>query len=166
MILLHNIGTTEVAHAKSNYNTASEIEGCPLDLSFDGIYKNVWEHRDLLKGRKALLFVMGDYIGKDNSFDTGMPLEQYCTQEQLNDLVEDGHVIGWHTYTHPDLTTITLEEAKKEMKCPWDGVKDLAYPYGTFNEDLMGIAKELGYERAWSVTQGNDNPYSLFRSYL
>lgn len=109
---------------------------------------------------------MGDYIGKDNLFDTGMPLEKYCTKEQLDDLVADGHILGWHTWSHPDLTTLSYEDAKREMTCPWEGVKEFAYPYGRFNDMVKEIAKELGYERAWSVTQGNDDPYSLYRAYL
>lgn len=168
MRLLHNIGQSpnNRAEVRANYNTREEIQACTDRLSFDGIYENVWTNSDIIRGRNCLLFVMGNYIGKDNSFDTGMPHEYYCTQKQLDDLLAEGHEIGWHTWSHPDLTTLSLQEAKKEMKCPWDGVKEFAYPYGRFNEDLMKIAQDLGYERAWSVTQGNDNPFSLYRNYL
>lgn len=167
MYLLHNIGISpsSAAHIKANYNTREQIAATTGPLSFDGIYTNVWENRDVIKGRNALLFVMGNYIGKDNRFDTGMPHETYCTQEQLDDLVADGHTLAWHTWSHPDLTTLSYEEAKKEMT-PSFTCDDLAYPYGRFNEMTMQIAQELGYKRAWSVTQGNQNPYSLFRRYI
>jgi len=167
MYLLHNIGISPSAapYIKANYNTREQIQGVTGPLSFDGIYTNVWENRDILKGRNVLLFVMGNYIGKDNSFDAGMPRETYCTQEQLDDLIADGHQLAWHTWSHPDLTKLSYEEAKKEMTCPWP-VTDFAYPYGRFNDMTMQIAQELGYTRAWSVTQGNENPYSLFRRYI
>ena len=167
MYLLHNIGISpsSSAYIKANYNTREQITATTGPLSFDGIYTNVWENRDVIKGRNALLFVMGNYIGKDNRFDTGMPLETYCTQEQLDDLVADGHVLAWHTWSHPDLTTLSYEEAKKEMT-PAFPCEDFAYPYGRFNEMTMHIAQELGSKRAWSVTQGNQNPYSLFRRYI
>lgn len=167
MRLLHNIGISpsNQAHIRANYNTREEIQVCTDALSFDGIYTNVWVNRDIIKERPSLLFVMGEYIGKDNSFDTGMPLESYCSESQLDDLVSDGHTLAWHTWSHPDLTMLSYEEAKKEMTPAWP-CTDFAYPYGRFNEMLKGIAKELGYERAWSVTQGNDDPYSLRREYL
>lgn len=138
---------------------------CGDRLTLDGIYTNVWENRDVLKGREVLLFVVGNTIGGDNAFDVGMPRETYCTMEQLEDLVADGHVLAWHTWSHPDLTTLSYEEAKKEMT-PMFPCEDFAYPYGRFNDMLMVIAKELGYKRAWSVTQGNDDPYSLYRAYI
>ncbi len=166
--LIHNIGESpsQEGRIKSNYNTRNEVVSAEGLLTIDGVYLNVWENRDILKGRECLLFVMGDYIGEDNSFDEGMPLERFCNMKQLGDLVGEGHTIGWHTWSHPDLTTVSLEEARKEMKCPWDGVKDFAFPYGEYNKDLMELAKELGYERAWSVTQGTVDTYSLFRDYL
>lgn len=165
--LLHNIGESpsNQAHIKANYNTREEILACADQLTLDGIYENVWRNRDIIQGRNAILFVMGDYIGKDNSFDTGMPHETYCTEEQLQDLVDDGHILAWHTWSHPDLTTLSYEEAKKEMTPKWP-CKYFAFPYGRFNQMTMDIAKELGYEKAYSVTQGNDNPYSLYRAYL
>lgn len=165
--LLHNIGESpsKQPHIKANYNTREEITSCPDQLTFDGIYTNVWRNRDIIKGRNCLLFVMGNYIGKDNSFDHGMPRETYCTESQLADLVAEGHQLAWHTWSHPDLTTLSYEEAKKEMTPLWP-CTDFAYPYGRFNQMLIDIAKELGYERAWSVTQGNDDPYSLFRKYI
>lgn len=166
MKILHNIGVTSVPQARGNYNTVEQIKRCKEPLSFDGIYENVYEHREILRGRNCLLFVVGDLMGKDNSFDTGMPKENYCSLAKITSLLGDGHTLGWHTWTHPDLTKISLKEAKKEMKCPWDGVVDFAYPYGNFNEDLMEIARELGYKRAWSTTQGNSNVFSLKRTYL
>lgn len=167
MYLCHNIGVSpsNQAHIRANYNTKEQVINCLGPLSFDGIYENVWKNRDILKGREVLLFVVGNVIGGDNSFDKGMPLEKYCTQEQLDDLVADGHILAWHTWSHPDLTAISLEEAKKEMT-PMFACEDFAYPYGRFNQELMELAKELGYKRAWSVTQGNNDPYSLYRSYI
>lgn len=166
--LLHNIGEspTNQAHVRANYNTREEIQGCSDRLTFDGIYENVWLNRDILVGRTCLLFVMGDYIGKDNSFDVGMPPERYCTESQLADLVADGHQLAWHTWSHPDLTTLSEDEIRRELDAPPSYRTELAYPYGRFNETVMNIAREMGYQRAWSVTQGTTDTYSLRREYL
>lgn len=63
--LAHNIGDT----IHSNYNTREQILNCQDPIGFDGIYKNVYENRDVLKEKVGIFFVMGDYMGKDNTFD-------------------------------------------------------------------------------------------------
>lgn len=164
-VLIHNIGRSpsSLSHIKSNYNTKKEVLACPDLLTFDGVYSSVYKHKDILK--PSILFVVGDYIGKDNSFDTGMPHETFCTWEQLKELESEGHTLGWHTHSHPDLTKLSYQEAKKEMTAPWP-CTDFAYPFGKFNNSLIEIAKELGYQRAWAVTVRNETQYSLRRKYL
>ena len=61
MYLLHNIGK----RINSNYNTINEVLNND-HLSFDGVYQNVWENRNLLIGKDIILFVTGDFVGKDN----------------------------------------------------------------------------------------------------
>lgn len=165
--LLHNIkvSPSNAAHIKANYNTREEVIACPDQLTLDGIYTNVYENRDILKGRNCLLFVVGNTIGGDNSFDVGMPHETYCTMEQLKELEADGHTLAWHTWSHPDLTTLSDDEIRKELT-PMFPCEDVAYPYGRFDARVMKIAEELGYKRGWSVTQGNDHPFSLYRAYI
>lgn len=167
MKLLHNIGETPVNNPTiaSNYNTRQEILNCNEDLSFDGIYLNVYENRDVLKNKKVTLFVMGDYVGEDNSFDKGMPLEKYCTWKQINELVEQGCELGWHTWSHRDLTKLSKSEIIKEITPPFP-MEVFAYPYGNYNEEIIELVKQAGYKKAYSSTQGNDNPYSLKREYL
>lgn len=160
MYLLHNIGEK----INSNYNTKEEVSSHD-NLTFDGVYRNVWENRELLKNKNVILFIMGDYVGKDNLFDTGMPLEKLCSWEELNDLVSIGCKLGWHTWSHRDLTTLDKEEIMRELKCPFE-TKYFAYPYGRFNDLVVECVKESGYEFAYSVTQGNDNPLTLKREYL
>lgn len=163
--LLHNIGEK----VNSNYNTREEILNCdPNDiLTFDGVYKNVFENRDVLKGRKVILFVMGKYIGKDNSFDVGMPREQYCTWEEVIQLVEElGAKVGWHSWSHRSLPTLNSEEKLKEIEPPFP-LEYYAYPYGDFDEECIELVKKCGYKQAFSVVQGNnENQFALNRKYL
>jgi hypothetical protein len=65
LVLAHNIGNIE----HSNYHTRKQILDCPHPIGFDGIYYNVYDNQDVLKNKSGILFVMGNYIGKDNSFD-------------------------------------------------------------------------------------------------
>lgn len=170
MRLLHNIG--EIGHP--NYNTREEIIRCKDPLGFDGIYRNVYENRDVLKGKSGILFVMGDYVGKDNTFDLkNVPrLEKYCTWGEILQICKEyDFEVGWHTYSHPDLTKLTKAELLKEVMPPFP-MKYFAYPYGRFNDLVIEAVKFAGYERAYSVTQGSMNPdekdykFKIFRDYL
>jgi hypothetical protein len=71
--LCHNIAESpsKQAHIQANYNTREQVASCGDRLTFDGIYTNVRENRDILKGREVLLFVVGNTIGGDNAFDVG-----------------------------------------------------------------------------------------------
>ncbi len=162
--LLHNIGEK----LNSNYNTPEEIIASPADavLTFDGIYQNVWEHRAILEGRQVELFVMGDYVGKDNAFDVGMPPERYCDWNQLMDLVVQLRAeLGWHTWSHRDLTKLSDSELEREVTPPFP-MRAFAYPYGIFDERVVEAVQGAGFESAYSVFQDGAGVYSLRRQYL
>lgn len=164
LTLAHNIG--EENH--SNYHTRQQILSCKEPIGFDGIYLSVYENHEVLEGKSGIFFIMGDYLGKDNSFDLPKvpKLEKYCTLEQIQEMCDKyDFEIGWHTYSHPDLTTLSKEEIMREITPPFP-MKYFAYPYGRFNQLVLDCVKEAGYEQAWSVTQGNDNPLSLYRNYI
>lgn len=168
--LAHNIGN----EVHSNYNTRQEILNCPDPIGFDGIYKNVYDNRDLLVGKSGILFVMGDYVGKDNSFDLPhVPkLEQYCTWAEIYEITSNyDFSLGWHTWSHPDLTQLSKSEIMKELKAPFQ-TQFFAYPYGRYNDLVIECVKESGYKFAFSVTQGTRNPsdndynFKIYRDYI
>lgn len=167
MKLLHNIGISPspLPHIASNYNTREQILACNEPLSFDGVYLNVYENRDVLVGKDVTLFVTGDYVGGDNTFDIGMPFERFCTWKQIEELVEMGCKLGWHSWSHRDLTAISHHELKKEVTPPFP-MKYFAYPYGRYTDEVVDAVRDAGFECAWSVTQGNDNTLTLKRTYL
>lgn len=165
MILCHNIGERH----NSNYNNRREIANCPFPLSFDGIYRNVWWNQDILAGKDVTLFVMGKYVGGDNKFDVGQPFEKYCTWEEIDYLVRQyGFNLGWHTWTHPNLTFLTDAEVKREITPPPGKrvFRYFAYPYGNVDARVARLVQEAGYEAAWSVTQGDGSQFQKRRQYL
>lgn len=165
--LLHNIG--DLKHP--SYNTREEIKALSRDefITFDGIYTNVYENKDVLRGFKPIFFIMGQYIGGDNLFDDGAPqYEEYCDWEQLEELVnETGGRIGWHTWSHPDLTKVDDKQLDYEVSPP-DGmyIEDFAYPHGKFDDRVIEAVKKAGYKRAWSVFDGDNSDFQLRRKYL
>jgi peptidoglycan/xylan/chitin deacetylase (PgdA/CDA1 family) len=62
-----------------------------------------------------------------------------------------GHAIGNHTYSHPDLRTLTDDQVRTQitsgLSCSW-----LRPPQGRYNGRIRAIAKELGYRICyWSI---------------
>lgn len=185
--LLHNIGT--IQHI--NYNTREQVMNAEGLLTFDGVYKNVYENRDILQNKKGIFFFVENLLGKDNSFEKDVvpQIEQYCT---LDELVELMHCcphfdLGFHSRSHKSLKEYMLldQSAQLDEMSPStplkkyllnalgeDGrIKHYAYPYGQFNLIAMNNAILLGYETAFSVTQGNPTShphwqYSIYRNYI
>lgn len=158
LVLAHNIGN--IKHP--NYNTREEILACKDPIGFDGIYKNVYDNQDVLEGKSGIFFVMGDFVGKDNSFEYSKEvpqLEQYCTWEQIEEMCSKyDFKIGWHTHGHLDLTEITRHEMVQQITPPFP-MDYFAYPYGRFNQVVLDCVKQAGFKQAWSVNQGSMNEH-------
>lgn len=164
--LLHNIGP----RLMSNYNTLEEILALPMDahLTFDGVYKNVWENRYALKGRSITLFIMGSFIGKDNTFDLDkVPrLEQYCDWNHIMDIVDaTGAKLGWHTWNHLPLDALSAKELFRELKPPFP-MESVAYPSGIVTPLVEGVAASLGFKEGYTVHQGDNSTFQRRRRYL
>ena len=108
---------------------------------------------------KATFFVVGTYI-KDNP-------------DLIKRIHEEGHLIGNHTYHHPDMSQIATKESfHKELKDVETEYKNVVGeemtkfyrpPQGKFNETNLQMAKDLGYHTFfWSLAYvdwyENDQP--------
>lgn len=174
MKIAHNIGTIK----DPNYNTREEIIACQEEIGFDGIYENVYHNMDVLEGKKGIFFIMGHFVGGDNTFDIkNVPqYERYCTLDQIMEMCEKyDFELGWHTWNHPDLTKFyNRRQIMEELVLPdWlPNCKHFAYPYGKFNDLVIQCVKDAGFEKAWSVTQGSRNPnekdhnFKIYRNHI
>ncbi|MDR7317305.1 peptidoglycan-N-acetylmuramic acid deacetylase [Brevibacillus nitrificans] len=122
-----------------------------LYLTFDNGYENGYTASilDTLLARKvpAIFFVTGHYV-KDQP-------------ELLKRMAAEGHLIGNHSWSHPDMTTIPNEKVKEELTKVQDAVaqiagqKEMRYlrpPRGIFSDRTLAVSKELGYTNVfWSV---------------
>ena len=77
-------------------------------------------------------------------------------------MVEEGHTVGNHTYSHPDMSAIATEEAFREELTKNEELyrqitgEEMAKlyrpPQGKFCESNLCMAKELGYRTVfWSL---------------
>jgi peptidoglycan/xylan/chitin deacetylase (PgdA/CDA1 family) len=163
--LAHNIGNEN----HSNYHTREEILACDEPIGFDGVYRNVYENQDVLEGKSGIMFVMGNYLGGTNEFDlNNVPkLERYCTLEEVKELCKNyDFEIGWHTWSHRNLSELSEKEILQEITAPFE-TKYLRYPYGKYCNKVIDCVKRVGYEKAYSVTQGvHDNQYKIYSDYV
>ena len=123
-----------------------------LYLTFDAGYENGYTASilDTLKAHnvKAAFFLVGNYLQKN--------------ADLVRRMVEEGHIVGNHTMTHPDMSAISdMDAFQKEMA----GVEELFTqitgktmpkfyrpPRGVYSEENLKMAKELGYQTVfWSL---------------
>src|SRR5690625_1818887 len=120
-------------------------------ITFDNGYEQGYTEQvlDVLKKHDvpATFFVTGHYAEKESDL--------------LKRMVDEGHIIGNHSFHHPDFTTMSKSEIKQELDLVEEIVtthtsqKEMIYlrpPRGTFNEQTLQWAEELGYIHVfWSL---------------
>ena len=122
------------------------------------------------KETHEILDVLDKYKIKGTFFVVGKHANWYS--EPLIRADKEGHEIGNHTFTHPDISSLSVEDIKKEIKDCEDtlikltGKKPVLFrpPYGSYNQDKLGqIAKDCGYKIIlWTTIDARDwkNPPS------
>lgn len=122
-----------------------------LYLTFDNGYENGYTASilDVLKQKNvpATFFVTGHYV-KDQP-------------ELLKRMVQEGHIIGNHSYSHPDMTRISDQAIRDELNkvaqevATITGQQKMIYlraPRGIFSERTLAITREMGYINVfWSL---------------
>jgi len=98
----------------------------------------------------------------------------FCTLSYLKEdpytvvrMIQEGHIVGNHSTTHPDCTTISRKEFAQELL----GVdnymrvnfgcqtKYFRFPTGAFSQDAIELADGLGYRSVfWSIAHSDWDP--------
>lgn len=122
-----------------------------LYLTFDNGYENGFTTSilDTLKKEniKATFFLTGHYVKSAGDL--------------VKRMVDEGHIIGNHSDTHPNMARLSEEQILKEWQSfdkllkDLTGIKRTHYarpPEGTYNEKLLAAGKKYGYRHIfWSV---------------
>lgn len=102
----------------------------------------------------ALFFVVGERLANPASL------------EIVHRAAREGHLIGNHSFSHPNLTELSAEEVRWQIARTHDLVsqfeprrKLFRPPYGASNDTVKAIAKELGYEMVfWNASSEDWRP--------
>ena len=107
----------------------------------------------------TILDVLKEYQVPALFFLTGHFMEQH--PDLVNRMVDEGHLVGNHTYHHPDLSKVSKEKFNQEMQLLEDKyyeitglplVRFLRPPKGRFNQQVLDWAKERNYYTImWSL---------------
>lgn len=128
-----------------------DIKKKELYLTFDNGYENGYTSKilDVLKEKKvpAIFFVTGHYVKSQ--------------PDLLMRMVSEGHIIGNHSWSHPDMTKLSDSKIKDELNKVRDevfkrtGQLEMKYvrpPRGIFNKHTVTESKKLGYTNVfWSI---------------
>lgn len=136
-------------------------------LTFDEGYENGYTSKilDVLKEKEVqgVFFVTGHYVESN--------------PDLIKRMIDEGHIVGNHTWGHPSLPDVSLEEAEKEVLDLHNYVKEnfdytmklFRFPSGEFNEQTLLLLKQLGYRcsfwsfayKDWIADDQPDNNYAL-----
>lgn len=115
----------------------------------------------------ACFFVIGTAIGLAGTTQfcrqtLHIPPHNFLSWNDLERLLKRGHLIGAHTMTHPDLTTLSTGQAQDEI----GGCRELllkrlgqcdhlAWPYGRATDPLTQFAKTVGFKSIGTGSRGD-----------
>ncbi|MEO3945431.1 delta-lactam-biosynthetic de-N-acetylase [Gorillibacterium sp. CAU 1737] len=132
--------------------------GKELYLTFDNGYENGYTPPilDTLRNKKvpAIFFLTGHYV--------------LSKPELVKRMAAEGHLVGNHSWSHPDMTQVSDAKIREELAkvkeavVKLTGKPDMAYlrpPRGIFNERVLRVSAEEGYSNVfWSVAYKDWDP--------
>lgn len=160
--------------------TGSAIPRRAIVITFDDGFLDCAHHAGPVLaeyGFSATFFLVASLTGGPSKWlrsERGIELP-LMSWDDARELERAGHRCESHSMTHPRLTELSAggcraelarSRAMIEQELEHD-VRCLAYPFGSFNEQVREMAAECGYEAAVTVEQGlstdDDHPLALKR---
>ncbi len=119
-----------------------------VSINFDDGYQSMYDNALPIldaAGLKSTQYIITQQVGWDT----------YVTLDEVLQMYNNGHEIGVHTRTHPNLTTLTeaqmtdeIAGAKQDIISWGINPTTLAYPYGAYNPTVEGVVKSAGLRGA------------------
>ena len=144
-----------LAEVKQHMLTATPLPDKPLLITFDdGYLDNYTNAFPILQqyGMKASFYIITGFVGQP----------ERMTAAQIREMAAAGMDFGSHTVSHRPLAELTLAEASNELQNSKQALEQImgqlvafaAYPCGSYNQDVLDIAKAAGYVGGFSTRYG------------
>jgi peptidoglycan/xylan/chitin deacetylase (PgdA/CDA1 family) len=107
---------------------------------------------------RKILAILGQHHVKATFFLLGEKIKRY--PDVVREIVQAGHAVGGHTYDHPDLRKLTLENAGSEIAKTQAQFRSAVGfepdffrpPFGAVTEDEIAHFGEMGFKLIdWSI---------------
>ena len=146
-----------------------ELPKKPVLITFDDGYADNYTNAfPILQryGMRATIFIIPAFVGV---------YQNYLTWDEILEMQDGGITFESHTMHHYKLEELPDDEIRSELLNSKQTLEEhlgqpvefLAYPTGTYNLHIAGIAKEVGYKGAFTIKYGNvdlgSNFYALER---
>ncbi len=100
---------------------------------------------------------------------SGLGKKMVLSWDEIHEMNDNGIYFGAHTKTHPILTNENLKEAEKEIVDSKKTIEDhlkikirsFSYPNGSFNNEVIQLVKNNGFDCAVSTNQSLINKYDI-----
>ena len=120
-----------------------QTETPKVSLSFDAAWGN--------EETGGLLSILAEHNIKATFFMTGGWVDAY--PEDVKAISDAGHDLGNHSENHKQMSHLSMDECKEEIRKVHEKVKELTGqdmtlfrpPYGDYNDTLMEAADSMGY---------------------
>lgn len=138
------------------WDTGAHLPQRPIVLTFDDGYANVLQHAAPVLSDlnfSATQFVISGRAGLSNDFpgqDPRVPRLPLLDWRQIQELARRGWEIGAHSVTHPRLTDLSPDEARREIVDSKSEIEQrlgrevatFAYPYGLAGSVARAIVRD------------------------
>ena len=153
-----------------------------LTVTFDDGYESVFRLAFPVLaslGVVATVFVVTKFVGSSEPMAwpgidhwRGTPHEGELISlnwDQVAYLADAGWEIGSHTYSHPDLTELSQEDLRHQLRSSRECIEErigrpcisLAYPYGAHDDRVTRAACDAGYQIAFTAPETFKAPEPL-----
>jgi len=133
-----------------------DLAGNELVISFDDGYEDNFTKALPILDRYnvvATFFITTGFI------DQWYRGKKMMNKKQIRELSVRGMEIGSHTVSHPNLTTISKDQLKKELEQSkseleyiiGEEVTSFSYPYGHYNKTVIDMCKKIGYKTGCTI---------------
>lgn len=98
-----------------------------------------------------------DVLNNDNVKATFFLTKNFILNnaDLVNKMVSSGHIVGSHSVTHPDFTTLSIDDMKNEILGVEEAYRSVTgqeitkvfrFPMGAFSEQTLGVLQSMGYK--------------------